>query len=180
VNVATVHYYFRTKEAIVAVALPRFFEPVLGTLHETLALSMAPKDKLLHFLSVYTTHFRTHPGVFMSLLEAIGASARHLPQKEPNAYQKVLLQLIGGAKGRMLSLISDISGLTDERQLVYLTLRTMTSVLHPLLISTLPSALFGLNLDDEATWMGYLRSVVDSLDSPAVPRHLKGHELQPD
>lgn len=179
VNVATVHYYFRTKEAIVAEALPRFFEPVIGSLHESLALSVPPKERLLRFLTDYTRHFRAHPGVFTSLLDAIGASARHLPHQEPNAYQKVLLQVIGGAKGRMLGLIADISGLTDETQLIFLTLRTMTSVLHPLLMSRLPGALFGLDLDDDQVWAGYLRSVVDSLDSSPVPRHPDVHELQP-
>ena len=166
VNVATVHYYFRTKDAVVAEALRRFFLPVLAYLNEMLEVDLPPREKLLRFLLEYTKQLFVHPGVFTSLIETVVA-ARHrdTPPLPPTEYQLVMLELIGTAKGKVLALVREITGL-DETRVVLTTLRLMTSVLHPFLNSSLPLSVFGLDFRDEAVRHRYLSEVVNSL-----PRH---------
>lgn len=167
VNVATVHYYFRTKEAVVAEALRRFFAPVLAYLGEVLEVDLPPREKLLRFLVEYTNQFHAHPGVFTSLIETVMAAGNHnTPPKPPTEYQLELMELIGTAKVKMLALVREITGLEEETPLVLTAMRLMTSVLHPLLISSLPLSVFGVDFRDEAVRRHYLAEVVDSLPHP--------------
>jgi AcrR family transcriptional regulator len=168
VNVATVHYYFGTKERIVSEALRQFFLPVMRQLEASLESGLAPKQKLVNFLEMYTAQFREHPGVFQSLIKVVSAVGAENHGDE-QTYQTVLTQAIAGAKDKLVGLIREITGLADEKQLIFQALRTMTSCLHPLLNSGLPGRVFGVDLRDKALWRSYLEGVVASLDAHGPP-----------
>ncbi len=178
VNVATVHYYFRTKEAVVAEVLRRFFAPVLAYLGDIVGADLPPREKLVRFLVEYTNHFFAHPGVFTSLMETmLAAGYHHTAAPQPTEYQVVLLQLIGTAKGKVVALVGEITGL-EGPPLVMAALRLVTSVLHPFLISSLPLSVFGLDFRDETVRRTYLAEAVSSLPTfdglPAIAQ-LRGH-----
>ncbi|MEI6875572.1 MAG: TetR/AcrR family transcriptional regulator, partial [Spirochaetota bacterium] len=163
VNVATVHYYFGTKDAVLTEALELFFAPLVERLDALLERSGSGRDRLEGFLLFYVGLIQEHPGIFTSIIEAMIASNIRGEPGAPSAYEKVLMGIIGIGKGRLMGLIRDLSGIADETVLALRTLQLMTSVIHPMLISTIPQDQFGIDFHDPATRGRYVRLLVDSI-----------------
>jgi hypothetical protein len=56
-----------------------------------------------------------------------------------------------------------VTGIEDEKELTLRILRMMTSIMHPILITSLPARLLGLDFADPAVRRRYIESAVDSL-----------------
>jgi AcrR family transcriptional regulator len=167
VNVATVHYYFRTKDAVIAAALGRFFEVTLAGIREIFEAESGPREKLVAILDFYMTRFHENPGVFASLVEAILTADRRGEGSLPSDCDRILIEAIASVKPNMMALVATVTGVEDkdedEEELKLKILRMMTSLMHPILITTLPSRLLGLDFADPALRRRYIEAAVDSL-----------------
>jgi Transcriptional regulator len=163
VNVATVHYYFGTKDAVVSTALRAFFATAIDYFRKSLGSDLAPREKLVAFLVAYSGLFHENPGLFASFIEVFLHEGRGRDGEPLHEYERILLDTIATMKPRMLELVAAIAGIEDERELTLKTIRMMTSVIHPIMLSGLPMELFGLDLRDEETRRRYIESAVDSL-----------------
>lgn len=163
VNVATVHYYFRTKDGVIAAALGRFFDVTLAGIREIFEAESGPREKLVAILDYYMTRFHENPGVFASLVEAILTADRGSEGPLPSDCDRILIEAIASVKPSMMALVATVTGVEDEDKLKLKILRMMTSLMHPILITTLPSRLLGLDFADPALRRRYIESAVDSL-----------------
>lgn len=163
VNVATVHYYFGTKDAVITEALELFFAPLMERLDSLIDGSGLGRDRLGGFLLFFVDQFHENPGVFTSIIEAMIASNIRRAPGAPSAYEKVLMDIVGIGKGRLMALIREVSGIDDETVLALRTIQMMTGILHPMLISTIPLDRFGLDFHDPATRRSYVGLLVDSI-----------------
>jgi AcrR family transcriptional regulator len=179
VNVATVHYYFRTKDAVVSAALGEFFRRIAGSFERAVESDATPREKLVEFLVAYSALFHAHPGLFASMMEAIfsarlrraagAAGVIAAPGPGPAstsgqaAYEDMLVALVSRMKPRALDLVRQLAGDLPEEELVMRMIRTMTSVLHPILLSDFSSQVFGLDLGEEEVRRRYVEQVVASL-----------------
>ncbi|MFZ4614636.1 MAG: TetR/AcrR family transcriptional regulator [Rectinemataceae bacterium] len=171
VNVATVHYYFRTKDALVTEALGLFFSPVMSRLQSLLDGEGDARSRLEGFLLFYIEQFHEHPGIFTSLIEAIIASDLRGNPDASNAYEKALLEVIGLGRPRIMELVRAVTGRDDEVELALRTLQVMTGVVHPMFLSSIPLGQFGVDFRDPGTRRRYVALLVDSLGSASpVPR----------
>jgi|GEM_PF-1862482 len=163
VNVATVHYYFGTKDAIVTKALERFFDQVVVLFEASMDADTDPKERLRRFLTAYTTLFHKNPGVFASMTEAISASIVRQETGRPTSAELVLVGMISKVKERLMGLIREAAGIEDEEVLMFKTIQLMTSLMHPALISTIPHSLFDIDFSDEANRTRYIDLTISSL-----------------
>jgi TetR/AcrR family transcriptional regulator, regulator of cefoperazone and chloramphenicol sensitivity len=164
VNVATVHYYFGTKDSVVTEALERFLDEPVEFLESSLGSLDDPRAKLSRFLASYMSFFQANPGIFASMIEAISASSIRRGPRAPSSAELVLIGMISGLKGRLMSLVAEVSGIRDEETLILKTIQLMTSLLHPILASTLPKSLFDVDFADEAARSRYIELVIASLE----------------
>jgi AcrR family transcriptional regulator len=163
VNVATAHYYFRTKDALVSEALGLFFAPVLARFASMEGAEGSARERLEGFLRFYLEQFHEHPGVFTSIIEAMIASNIRKDSSAGTACERVLLDVIRAGKDRLLSLVREVSGIRDPGLLALRTLQVMAGAIHPILVSTLPLSLFGVDFGKADTRRSYVTALVDSL-----------------
>jgi AcrR family transcriptional regulator len=166
VNVATVHYYFGTKDALMNAALQEFYGRVLGSFEHAITADLSPREKLVEFLMDYSSLFHAHPGLLASVIETIfhARQAAESPlDGAPATYEQTLFAMVTRVKPQALDLVRELTGITDETELSFRIIRTMTSVLHPLLLSDFSRNLFGLDLGETELRRRYINSVVDSL-----------------
>jgi AcrR family transcriptional regulator len=171
VNVATVHYYFRTKDALVTEALGLFFSPVTARLQSLLEGEGDARSRLEGFLLFYIEQFHEYPGIFTSLIEAIIASDIRGDPDAPNAYERALLGVIGLGRPRIMELVRAVTGRDDEVELALRSLQLMTGVVHPMFLSTIPLGQFGVDFRERQIRQRYVALLVDSLGAPSpAPR----------
>lgn len=172
VNVATVHYYFGTKDAVVTEALKGFLDEAVAFLESSLVGPGDPRAKLTAFLSSYTAFFQANPGIFLSMIEAFSASRKGEEERKPSASELVLIDMIDKVKDKLLGLVGRVSGIRDERTLVFKTIQLMTSLMHPIFVSTVLKSLFDIDFSEEETRSSYIETVIASLiSSPADALH---------
>lgn len=169
VNVATAHYYFRTKDALVTEALHLFFAPLAARFESMLAGPGSSRERLLAFLTFYSEQVHSNPGIFTSVVEAIIASNIRGDPGAPTGFEEVLIGIVSQARDRLMSLVGAVSGIEDHRLLAFRTLQVMTSLVHPILISTLPGTLFGVDFGSEADRRSYVEVLVAGLEGGGNP-----------
>jgi hypothetical protein len=86
-----------------------------------------------------------------------------VPTSGQAAYEDMLVALVSRMKPRALDLVRQLAGDLPEEELVMRMIRTMTSVLHPILLSDFSSQVFGLDLGEEEVRRRYVEQVVASL-----------------
>lgn len=160
---ATVHYYYGTKEGILSEALTLFFSPLLAEAEAIMEGPGPGTERLRAFLGFYVRQFRAHPGVFTSIVEGMIASNIRKEGPENAVYERVLVGLLGALKPLLLSLVGEVSGLRDERLLALRTMQVMASVVHPMLVSSIPRSLFGLDFAEEENRRDYVGLLVAGL-----------------
>jgi AcrR family transcriptional regulator len=164
VNVATAHYYFRTKDALVTEALHLFFAPLAARFEAIIAGPGSEKERLLAFLVFYSEQVHRNPGIFTSVVEAIIASNIRKEPGAPTSFEEVLIGIVSQARDRLMSLVGAVSGIGDQRHLAFRTLQVMTSLVHPILVSTLPGTLFGVDFGVEDDRRSYVEVLVAGLE----------------
>ena len=178
VNVATVHYYFHTKDELFAEAFRVVYEPIKHRL-EGLAVAATstttgtatdsgPRAVLEGFLAFFLQQFCEHPGIFVSVIETIIASSVRDDPAAAKAYEKLLLSIVGSGKDALIGLIGAVSGLDAGEDLAFTSLRLMMNIINPIIVSSHARDLFGVDFSDEATRRRYAARLVDSL--PGRPR----------
>jgi len=163
VNVATVHYHFGTKDELISEAFRLFFAPIAARIGAALDAEAPPRARLESLLGFYVEHFHEHPGIFTSFIEALIASNI---KKEPGVVQgheRVLLEMVGGFRDRLLDLVSEVTAREDRQDAALLVIHLVASVVHPLVISSLPATLFGLDFAEEATRRRYVSLLVEGI-----------------
>jgi len=179
VNVATVHYYFRTKDALVSEAFRLFFAPILGRITSLDSGGGGERARLEGFLFSFLEQLHEHPGIFASLIEAIMASNVRKDPEAPTDYEEILMGIVGAGKERLFPLVAQISGIEEPELLAFTTLRMMMSVVHPMLLSTLPGQLLGLDFADEGVRRRYVACLVESLPSRSEAEEAKTSATTP-
>lgn len=179
VNVATVHYYFHTKDELFAEAFRIVYEPIRRRLEELAAAATLSADSVVtcpeprvvleDFLAFYIGQFREHPGVFMSVIETIIASSVRDDPAAPKAYEKLLLSVVGSGKDALIKLIGVVTGLEPGEDLIFASLRLMMNIVNPIIVSNHTREIFGVDFSDEGSRRRYAARLVDSL-----PRGARG------
>ena len=103
--------------------------------------------------------------MFVSVIEAMADARGTSPPGTPSACEQVLISLIAKAKHKLIAMIAEVTGISDEPVLAYKTIQLMSSLLHPMLISTIPSSLFGLDFTEPLVRQRYLDTVIASLQA---------------
>ena len=168
VNVATVHYYFGTKDVLLTEALNLFFAPLLLQVEAILEGGGQPRARLEKFLLFYVEQFHRNPGIFASVIEAMVASNIRRETAATSAYEEVLLAILGGLRQRILALVGLVSGQADASLLALKTIQVMASVVHPMILSGIPRSLFGVDFDDATQRKKYIGLLVDGLSVRAA------------
>jgi TetR/AcrR family transcriptional regulator, regulator of cefoperazone and chloramphenicol sensitivity len=163
VNVATVHYHYRTKERVVSEALRVFFRPVIARLEAAAEPKASAEERLREFLLFLLEFLLRNPGAFASLVEALLESNIRKNPRASTAYEKVFMGLLATAKRTLEPLIGDVAGIADGRTRGLKLLQVVTTIVHPMTISTVPSALYGIDFDDEAARRDYVELIVSGL-----------------
>jgi TetR/AcrR family transcriptional regulator, regulator of cefoperazone and chloramphenicol sensitivity len=166
VNVATVHYYFGTKDALICAALQEFYSQVAASFERVLASELPAREKLVEFLMSYSSLFHAHPGLFASVIDSIFKARMNADSPSDGTLsgsEQILFSMVTQLKPRALGLVRELTGITDETELAFRMFRTMTSVLHPILLSEFSRSLFGLDLGEAEMRRRYIGSVIDSL-----------------
>lgn len=163
VNVATVHYYFRTKDALIGESFKRFFFRIMVKLDTIYASDTSAAEKLRTFLVYYTDVFFSNPGVFGSLIENFIGQRLHAKAKAPAMPEKILGELIEKAGVHIFDLVGRVSGERDKARIGMLTISLMTSVLHPIFLTDIPEKAFRLSMKDPLTRERYIECCIGKL-----------------
>lgn len=167
INVSAIHYHFGTKENLIQESMGFFFSRI-KTIYDTLTvIDRKPEERLKDFLRQYVDVFLEYPGVFISQVTMMIDS--YLLSKGVTCEDPVhgnisdLSDLIKAESGWLKRVISEITGISDDTALSYKAVQLITSIVHPMFLTSIPSRVFCVDYRDQSIREDYLNSLVQDL-----------------
>lgn len=168
VNVAAMNYHFRSKDALIQEALKKFF----SSMQSIFLLAgddgkITAEDKLKRFLVGYTDLLYQYPGIFISQMAYFIDSIlprQFRPELEGGATStRLIKEIMSGGILHLRALVAEFTGIRDKNVLNMRIVQTMTSILHPILMTSLPEEVVGFNYGDRESRLRYISLVIRGL-----------------
>ena len=164
VNLAALHYHFRSKENIIKEAVEIFFSRIEKYFLILKKEEVSPELRLKEFIKVYTLNFIEYPGVFIS---QIGMMVQNVLNSKDHETIKdgvpQLFKTLSHGLGVLKKTLSDYLGIQDNKIISMKAVQLITSIAHPLLLTDLPLQLFHINYKDPLEREAYIEMVIKSL-----------------
>lgn len=155
VNIASVRYYFGSKEELISCAL----ETMMGNLETILSylddLSLPPKQRLKKYIMAYFKLARQHPTLFRSISQPSSEDAK-------DTYFIYLSLLHSQCWEKVLRNIAELTGYTDTRDLELKTMQLFSAVEFPIILEINKSDSFITAYTDETTLNRYVDILLDT------------------
>jgi AcrR family transcriptional regulator len=170
VNLGLLHYYFKSKEALVVETIGLFMEDVRLRTGEEGGGKLSHEELLVQNLTAMYTLFEKRVGIIFGF---IGMFARTIA-KNPSAtldaegrpapglsvpyavIRRIKAVLLPAVRAYLVSELGD----ADEELVTRRTIQLFLSLFNPLLFTSLPQMVFGYDLRDPEVRRRYLREVV--------------------
>lgn len=174
INVSAIHYHFGTKENLIQESMGFFFSRIKAIYDTLIAVDKKPEERLKDFLRQYVDVFLEFPGVFISQITMMIDSyllSKGVACEEPiHGNISDLSDLIKAESGFLKGVISEITGITDDTALSYKAVQLITSIVHPMFLTSIPSRVFCVDYRDASIREDYLDSLIQDL---VMHRHLR-------
>lgn len=158
VNIASVRYYFGSKEALIGAAL----EYMVGNLETILAYlddpSLTAKERMKKYLLAYFKLARQHPTLFRSITRPSGPEAK-------DTYFIYLSLLHSQCWEKVFRNVEEMTGYTDKRDLELKTMQLFSAVEFPILLELNQTNSFISAYTDEATLSRYIDILLGDADA---------------
>lgn len=151
VNVAAVNYYFGSKSNLIQQSMQYFAEKMQNAFHIFHQKELPLKDKLHLFLTNFAETAVMYPGVVKSLVNQmmengeIRSEVAVTMEKGSAAIKQVIGQLIHS---------------TDDKELSFISLQLMSSVIYPILMSTQLPLLYSFDYREKEAREEYIQSCI--------------------
>jgi TetR/AcrR family transcriptional regulator, regulator of cefoperazone and chloramphenicol sensitivity len=153
VNVASINYYFGSKEKLVTEVIKYLFETKVKAVFDILEnQKYSSEEKLYNFFVTYLNELSKHPGLFQSIIS-------HTLNGDLIIFERI--PFIKNGIGKIVILISEITGVTDKILLTIRTMHLMSAILFPMAMSNFyPLLLEGITLTETETRNIYVKTLL--------------------
>ena len=157
VNIASVRYYFGSKEELIGCAL----EYMMGSLESIVAYlddtRLSPKERMKKYILAYFHLARQHPALFRSISNPSSADAK-------DTYFIYLSLLHSQCWEKVIRNIAEITGYTAESDLELKAMQLFAAVEFPIILESNNSHSFIASYTDANTLDRYVDILLDNLD----------------
>jgi TetR/AcrR family transcriptional regulator, regulator of cefoperazone and chloramphenicol sensitivity len=154
VNLAAVNYYFRTKEKLFDEIEKYFFREVFEANKILDDTSEDPYKRILRWAKEITGLISENPGIIWII------SNKVMKKEKTGVF---LNEFIHKKDQRLIDLIRDATGISDEKILAIKSMQIITGTINPLILFYGFKSDFNLNLDDPDTMNIYLEKLIKSI-----------------
>lgn len=166
VNVASLNYHFRSKEALVDEAIQSFFGEISSLFQGLLESGIPVEERLTRFFLAYTDNVIAYPGIFISqinfMIESILHKKKAGKEKDNTLRLAGFKELVQNGIINLRNIIREYTGISNERLLSMKVLQMMTSIAHPILLTDIPRTIIGIDFRDREERLVYILSIIRS------------------
>jgi len=155
VNLASVNYYFRSKENLIN-EIESFFKNRLKKTYDELQKSECdPKSRILRWAERLMQELMEYPGILFLMVTKLITDGRQSPG---------IAELIDNSEEMLAPIISDLTGLGhDDPQCSYIIMQLVAGVVTPILFYHGAGRTFGIDVSDPIVRQDYLKSLVNTI-----------------
>ena len=151
VNVASINYYFGSKDKLILEVINFLFEHKVPDFFKILDEYLL-EEKIYRFFRGYINELSKHPGVIKTLITAI-------LKGKPEIIEKILF--IKKLLEKMQALIAEHTGINDMNLITIMIMHTMSAILFPMAMYKFYPRLFdNLTIADEKTRLLYINTLL--------------------
>ena len=140
VNVASINYYFRSKENLISEALQLYGLGMKNSFSILSEPSMPPKEKLTIFLETFSNQLIKYPGFMTSQITRIIEGMDMTPEAVAN---------MSFGKQKIIELLTDVIDGKSEKELSMLLFQMMAGIIIPLFFGKYVKEIYGFDFTDD-------------------------------
>lgn len=156
VNIASVKYYFGSKEELIGCAL----DYMMGTLENIVAFlndpNLSPRERLKKYFLAYFKLARKHPALFHSI-------SRPSQEDSKDTYFIYLTLLYNQCWDKVIRNVSEMTGVTDSLDLKLRTMQIFSAIEFPIILEANENDSFITQYTDEKTMERYVDILLDGV-----------------
>lgn len=157
VNIASVRYYFGSKEELIGAAL----EYMMGNLENIVSFlddnRLTASERLKKYIIAYFHLAREHPALFRSISNPSSEDAK-------DTYFIYLSLLHSQCWEKVIRNVAEVTGYTDEKDLEFKAMQIFAAVEFPIILESNKGNSFIQGYTDDATLSRYVDLLLDNVD----------------
>lgn len=154
VNVASINYYFRSKENLLTEVEGLLMEDIAQVYSDLRSGGASASEKLAYWADSLISHLINCPGI----IYLIGTRVLEHDQTGLSRYLSLL-------ESGLYELVAELAGTDNEKTLGFKVLQLVSGVVYPVLIYSSTEASAGVNIDDKKVRAGYVDMLIKSICS---------------
>lgn len=154
VNIASVRYYFGSKEELVGLALDYMmgnFETIVAYLDDT---RVPAKERLRRYMAAYFRLARQHPALFRSISRPTRSDAQ-------DTYFVYLTLLYDQCWAKFMKNVAEMTGLTDKKDIELKSMQLFSAIEFPIILETNKAGFFMGNYTNEECLSRYVEILLE-------------------
>jgi TetR/AcrR family transcriptional regulator, regulator of cefoperazone and chloramphenicol sensitivity len=153
VNIASINYYFRSKENLLEEVERVLLEKVKSIYTGLFDQSIAARERLINWADKLSSYLIDYPG----LVYMIGTRILERESTGLNEYLKLM-------ETGLTPVVGELTGIKDSRALSFKVVHLISGVVYPILIHSSREKTAGIDIDDTFTRQKYLSSLVSMIE----------------
>lgn len=154
VNLASVNYYFRSKENLL-VEIERIFTCETQLIYDDLySLDVSPRERIRNWACKIMEQILEYPGIIFLLVTKL------LQNREQNAG---VTSLIENSESSLMPVLKEMTGITDDIAISAKALQLLSGVIAPVLFYHATGKSFKVNICSPSERLAYIESLIDSI-----------------
>jgi len=152
VNIASVNYYFRSKEKLIYEVELLMLEKISQIFSMLSDDRQNIRDRLINWADSYVKHLLEYPGI----IYLIGTRILERENTSINRYLEL-------AENSLTPVLKEFTGDKDENLIRYKVMQLISSLVYPVLITASAGESSGININSEKDRKEYVTNLISSL-----------------